>query len=131
MATAAAPPDAVTERALQLVLLLRPRGAALQTGNPTVRSWAERGITDVQALQALEIAQQRRHDAADPSAINAGYLDAILRDVTTTQQRPPSAPRNRDEGRSLASGTSLAEALAATQHHGGSNDVQRIEAPAP
>ncbi|MCQ9378824.1 YdaU family protein [Methyloversatilis sp. XJ19-49] len=129
----ARPADSVTERSLQLVMLLRPRGAALQTGDPNVRDWAARGVTDAQALQALEIAQQRRHDSGSAAAINAGYLSAILRDVTAsaTTDGTPRAPRNRDEGRALASGTSLADALAATQLHGGSTDVQHIEAPAP
>ena len=112
VAAVAAPPDAVTERALQLVLLLRNRGAALQAGDPRVRGWAERGITDVQALQALEIAQQRRHDAADPRPINAGYLDVFLPEVIAApagRSPPRDAPMTREESRRIAAGSRLSE----------------------
>ncbi|WP_020163774.1 YdaU family protein [Methyloversatilis discipulorum] len=135
--TAAALPDAVTDRALQLVLLLRPRGAALQAGDPRVRTWAERGITDAQALQALEIAQQRRQDAADPKPINAGYLDAILADVVTAPpgRSPPSGnrPMTREDSRRIAATTRLSdfrEACAAEQRGQTDDDSRTIEADA-
>lgn len=107
-AAAAAPlsvksPDPVTHRATELVVLLRHRGAAIQAGDPRVRSWAERGVTDAQALQALEVAQQRRHDAADPTPINAGYLDAILGDAGgSPSNRSPPRQNGRDAGRLAA-----------------------------
>jgi uncharacterized protein YdaU (DUF1376 family) len=126
----AAPPDPVSDRALQFVLLLRERGAALQCGDPRVRGWAERGITDAQALQALEIAQQRRSDAADPTPINAGYLDAILRDTgTTPASRSPPGRMTREDSRRIAAGTRLPEfraACAAEQEHS-DDDGRTIE----
>lgn len=135
--TAAAPPDAVTDRTLQLVLLLRPRGAALQAGDPRVRGWAERGITDAQALQALEVAQQRRQDAADTKPINAGYLDAILADVIAapTGRSPPSGnrPMTREDSRRIAATTRLSdfrEACAAEQRGQTDDDSRTIEADA-
>lgn len=135
--TAAAPPDAVTDRTLQLVLLLRPRGAALQAGDPRIRRWAADGITDAQALQALEIAQQRRQDAADPKPINAGYLDAILADVIAapTGRSPPSGnrPMTREDSRRIAATTRLSdfrEACAAEQRGQTDDDSRTIEADA-
>lgn len=89
--------DPIQTRALEFAQLLRPRGAAVQTGNPALRRWAEQGVTDAQILQALEIAQQRRENAASAAPINAGYLDTILADVLaapTRAHRPPApAPR--------------------------------------
>lgn len=136
-AAAASPPDAVTERALQLVLLLRARGAALQAGDPRVRRWAADGVTDAQALQALEVAQQRRQDAADPSPINAGYLDAIIPDVVTAPagRSPPlgNRPMNREDSRRIAAATRLSEfreACAAEQRGQTDDDSRTIEAGA-
>jgi hypothetical protein len=78
--SAAAGADAISLRAIELTALLRKRGAALQASNPKVRSWAERGISDAQALAALEVAEQRRHESASHAPINTGLLDAILGD---------------------------------------------------
>lgn len=74
--------DAITGRAIELSAMLRSRGAALQASNPQVRSWAERGITDTQVLMALDIANERRARQANPNPVNAGFLDAILGDMT-------------------------------------------------
>ncbi len=79
--------DPLTLRAIELVGLLRPRGAKLQASDPKVRGWAEAGITDAQALAALERAQQHRADAGDPSPVNAGYLESILK-TSATAGRP-------------------------------------------
>jgi len=125
--------DAVTERALQLVLLLRPRGAAIQAGDPRVRSWAERGVTDAQALQALEVAQQRRHDAADPKPINAGYLDAILGDAgITPSSRSPPGRMTREDSRRIAASTRLSDfrAACAAEQQGQTDDSSTIEGTA-
>lgn len=73
------PPDPIAMRAIELTALLRTRGAKLQASDPRVRSWAEQGITDAQALAALERAQQQRSDRGDPSPVNSGYIDAILK----------------------------------------------------
>lgn len=78
--------DPIATRACELAGLLRQRGAALTATNPDVRRWAEEGVSDAQALQALEVAQQRRADKADPSAIPAGYLAPIIRDL---RNQPP------------------------------------------
>ena len=68
-------------RAIELTAMLRKRGASLQASDPRVRKWAELGVTDAQALQALELAQQRRQTQANPQPVNAGYLDTILADL--------------------------------------------------
>jgi len=78
--------DPITSRAIELAGLLRQRGAALTATNPEVRRWATEGVSDADALKALEIAQQRRADKADPSAIPAGYLTPIIRDL---RNQPP------------------------------------------
>jgi len=78
--------DPITGRACELAGLLRQRGAALTATNPEVRRWATEGVSDADALKALEIAQQRRADKADPSAIPAGYLTPIIRDL---RNQPP------------------------------------------
>jgi len=91
--------DPITARAIELSALLTRRGAALQASNPTVRGWAERGITDAQAMTALEIAEQRRSDQANPQAINAGFLNAILGDVIAPKARASPPARNTREAR--------------------------------
>lgn len=83
-AQASAAADQIHARAIELAAMLRRRGAALQASDPRIRRWAETGITDAQALSALETAQQRRHDQGNHQPINAGYLDAILKDATGT-----------------------------------------------
>lgn len=82
----AAPPsaDPITSRSIELAGLLLQRGAKLTATNPEVRRWAADGVTDGEALQALEIAQQRREMKADPSPIPANYLSPILRDIRST-----------------------------------------------
>lgn len=73
--------DPITARAIELAGLLRQRGASLTATNPEVRRWAAEGVSDADALKALEIAQQRRSDKGDPSPIPAGYLSPILNDL--------------------------------------------------
>ena len=91
-------------RSTEIVVLLRQRGGQLQSSDPRVRRWAEAGVSDVQLLQALEIAQQRRADAGSPAPINAGYLDSILADVTAgpAPGRPAARPPIDDWYRSDA-----------------------------
>lgn len=86
-AAASPPSDPITARAIELSIQLRQRGAALQASDPRVRSWAENGITDAQALTALDTAQQRRQDRSDPKPVNAGLIDAILGDITAGRQQ--------------------------------------------
>lgn len=87
---AAAHPDPIQARSLELVLLLRQRGAAIAAGNPHARRWAEAGVTDAQALGALETAERRRADSGSVQPVNAGLLNAIIDD----QQRAPPQRRN-------------------------------------
>ena len=86
--TAAA--DPIQIRSIELATLLRKRGAALQASDPRVREWASSGVTDAQALTALEAAQQRRHEQNSPQPVNAGYLDSILK----ASQSPATAGKS-------------------------------------
>lgn len=95
----APPSDPIQSRAVELATLLRKRGAALQASDPRVHAWASDGITDAQVLTALETAQQRRHEAADPAPINAGYLDAIIRGGTAPPRSQQSRPTSAREAR--------------------------------
>lgn len=102
---AAALADPVDVRVLEIVQLLRQRGAAVQTGNPQIRRWAEQGVTDAQLLQALETAEERRAAARSAAPINAGFLDSILADIRAgplqgrRQKFDPSAYVNRNRTR--------------------------------
>lgn len=87
---AADPPDPIQTRSLELVQLLRNRGAAIAAGNPHARRWAEAGVTDAQALSALETAEQRRTETRSVQPVNAGLLNAIIDD----QQRAPPQRKN-------------------------------------
>ena len=122
---AAAPPDPedqslpaadpIHRRACEIVALLRHRGARLTASNPAVRGWAERPITDAQLLTAFEIAEERRAQKADPSPINAGFLDAILRDVTDPQASARASPArpSRTEQLNARNQAAIAQAKAA------------------
>lgn len=93
----AAPPDPIHARAVELALLLRQRGAALQPSDPRIRQWAQSGVSDAKALAALETAQQQRHDSGSHQPISAGYLDAILSDVGN--RSPPGGKRSGRQSR--------------------------------
>ncbi|MCW5257377.1 DUF1376 domain-containing protein [Verminephrobacter aporrectodeae subsp. tuberculatae] len=71
-------PSPPASRALELALLLRAQGAAVAPANPQVLDWAARGVSDAQALQALDVARRRRAAAGSQQPINAGFLDSIL-----------------------------------------------------
>ncbi len=73
-------PDPIACRSVELAVLLRRRGASLQASDPRVRAWAASGISDAEALSALEIAQQRRADSGANQPIGAGLIAAILAD---------------------------------------------------
>lgn len=89
--------DPTTARAIELTAMLRKRGAALQASNPIVRRWAESGVSDAQALSALETAEQRRQDKASTQPINAGLIDAILSDGNRARAGPAQRPRQSIE----------------------------------
>ena len=84
--------DPIQSRAIELTVLLRPRGAALQAADPHVQQWAVTGITDAQALTALETAKQQRADKCDISPINSGYINAILQSQTNPQAKARASP---------------------------------------
>jgi hypothetical protein len=89
--------DPTTARAIELTAMLRKRGAALQASNPIVRRWAESGVSDAQALSALETAEQRRQDKGSAQPINAGLIDAILSDGNRARAGPAQRPRQSQE----------------------------------
>ncbi|MGQ5524890.1 YdaU family protein [Chitinimonas sp. PSY-7] len=80
--------NATQSRALELTILLRKRGASLQASNPHVQEWAKSGVSDATALQALEIAEQRRANQGNAQPINAGLLNAIIGDLGSPIQSP-------------------------------------------
>lgn len=100
--------DPITGRACELAGLLRKRGADLQASNPLVRQWAADGVTDAEALTALDLAESRRANSRKPQqAINAGLLNAILPDIRTRRpgggaRASPGQPRTLSEGRAAA-----------------------------
>lgn len=93
------PADPIHARSVQITLLLRHRGAALQASDPRVRRWAEAGQSDAELLTALETAQRRRADASNPQPVNAGYLDSILADAPGKSHGSIGRPKNRAERR--------------------------------
>lgn len=72
--------DPITTRAVGIAVLLRQRGAGVTAGDPRLRGWAERGVTDAALLTALETAERRRCESASLQPVNSGLLDAILAD---------------------------------------------------
>ena len=116
--------DPITYRSIELVALLR-RGASLQASNPIVREWAERGITDAQALTALEVAEQRRADQANPQAINAGFLNAILGDVIAPKARASPPARNTREARISNYAAEAAQARGEHENEHGTGRTER------
>lgn len=93
--------DAITERSIELAVMLRKRGAAVTSSNPDIRSMAEKGVSDAEALAALERAQQQRHDKGDTSPINAGYLLAIMAGAQANAKgrgMPKQLPRDYGKG---------------------------------
>lgn len=93
-AAAPHPPDPIQSRALELVAMLRQRGAAIAAGNPHARHWAEIGVTDAQALSALETAEQRRSETGSVQPVNAGLLNAIIDDALNPQRSRPAGRRS-------------------------------------
>lgn len=88
--------DPVQVRVLEIVQLLRSRGAAVHPGNPQIREWAMQGVTDAQLLTAYETAEERRAAARSSAPINAGFLDSILSDIRAgPAARAPRRPASR------------------------------------
>lgn len=103
---------AAANRAAEIVALLKPRGVLTHSQNPMLQAWAGKGITDVQILQALQTAENRRSERGSPQPVNVGFLDAILRDMLSAPVSPQSgAPPNRDQSRTIAAQTRLTDFL--------------------
>lgn len=81
------PVQADRRREVDLVLTARQHGANVTASDPRVMRWAEQGVTPRQMEQACAIARQRREAEGSRQAVNAGYLDAILRDVLNPPER--------------------------------------------
>ena len=79
-------------RASQIANVLRAQGMRLNSSDPNVLSWADRGATDEQIVEAYEIAVSRRSERGDPSPINTGYIDKILGDVLAPKQAKRKEP---------------------------------------
>jgi len=118
--------DPITARACELAGLLRQRGAALQASNPTVRQWAADGVTDAEALTALDLAESRRANSNKPQqAINAGLLNAILPDVRTAPPGGGARASPRDTERQAR--RKWAEELTTVSGQGGKDDGRTID----
>lgn len=89
-----ASPPAMPEskrRVVDLVLSARQASVPVTSSDPRVIAWAAQGVTPRQLEQAIGIAKQRRAAEGSRQAINAGYLDAILRDILNPPERPAVA----------------------------------------
>ena len=86
--TTLSPREPQLGRALELAALLRGRGALLNATDPRLIEWVEHGVTDAQALTALDTAERQRTAKRDTSPINCGYLDGILRNQLAEAARP-------------------------------------------
>ena len=124
-AAASPPADPITARAIELASMLIHRGAALQASDPRVRRWAETGVSDAQALTALDTAQQRREEQANPQPVNAGLIDAILGDLTAPNSR--ASPRIVASSREGRISNYAAEAAAARGEYGAEHSTGRVE----
>jgi hypothetical protein len=85
------PAAAFRHRAIELAILMRGRGAKVNSDNPYCIEWAEKGVTDAQALSALETALERRQQRQDPQPVNAGLLNAIIEDLMRPANAKPNA----------------------------------------
>ncbi len=131
-AAASPPADPIHVRACELTALVRSRGARLNASNPDVRRWAESGVTDAQLLTAFDVAEERRATKGDSSPVNAGLLNAILRDTVAPQQARASPMQRhvtRDESRAIAASTRLSDFRNAVAADRGQIDECTLEAP--
>ena len=120
--------DPITTRACELAGLLRQRGAALQASNPTVRQWAADGVTDAEALTALDLAESRRANSNKPQqAINAGLLNAILPDVRTAPPGGGARASPRDTERQARRKWAEELTTVSGQGQGGRDDGRTID----
>lgn len=87
--------DPIAQRSVEISVLLRNHGAAVQPGNPHLLEWARAGLSDAKLLSALEQAQAQRKEQSNPQPVNAGYLNSIL------QSKARAGPANSNSGKSL------------------------------
>ncbi|QLG87658.1 DUF1376 domain-containing protein [Chitinibacter bivalviorum] len=96
------PTTTVTQsRMTEFAVLLRNRGASVTPADPTFVGWVKDGITDAQALQALDLAKEAREAKASNQPISASYLDTILRNSVLSAPTQATA-KGRDAGRAAA-----------------------------
>lgn len=82
-------PDGPARFAVLIRKWEKERGKSSKTtsSDPRLMAWTEKGVTDDQLREAYDLAVADRELANDRTAINAGFLDAILVKVL----EPPSA----------------------------------------
>ena len=108
-------PDAVPKdrrREVDLVLTARQHGANVTASDPRVMRWAEQGVTPRQMEQACAIARKQREQSGSRQAVNAGYLDAILRDILDPPERKATVAWWADDMTMDAKARELGVALA-------------------
>lgn len=84
----------IQSRAIELAVMIRKRGGAVNADDPHILSWANSGVTDAQALTALETAKHQRASKGDISPINSGYLNSILQNQINPQAKARASPHN-------------------------------------
>lgn len=100
--------DPITYRAIELAILLKRGGASLTGSDPNVRKWAMAGISDAQALTALEKATANRAATCSAQPINSGYLDSII----SNPDAKPAEPKRSSKGPPWWTSNELMEAKA-------------------
>lgn len=65
----------------------RGKASKVTSSDPRLSIWSEKGVTEAQLREAYDLAVADRDDKGDVTAINAGFLDAMLAKVLA----PPAA----------------------------------------
>lgn len=94
-------PTTTQSRMTEFAVLLRARGASVTPADPTFVGWVSDGVTDAQALQALDLAKEAREAKASNQPISASYLDTILRKSVLSAPTQATA-KGRDAARVAA-----------------------------
>ncbi|MGS1116003.1 YdaU family protein [Castellaniella sp. UC4442_H9] len=89
----AAIPDEAPKRATQLAVLLRRNGADPRTlpNDRRIAEWVRDGVTDAEALRALETAKARRKDQGSDQPIGTAYLAPIIADIRAAPLVSPAS----------------------------------------
>jgi len=119
----AATPPPLQARAIELTVMLRQRGAALQAADPHVQSWAATGVSDAQALTALDTAKQQRADKGDISPISSGYLNAILQSQTNQQAKARASPSRSPSTQMQDERLRIAREITEAAKHGRNREI--------